>query len=255
MEDNKTTILEGFTLPSKGLIYNKNINPNIKLRSMTVRDEMKRQSPSDRPYNKMASMIEDCIIGEKLPISVYDMSIGDYEYLLHKLRIVSYGPNYKMMVICPNCNKVINDEINLDELKIRDFDEKDFNDSLNIHLDGCNKDITLNFQTPRILDEIDIKAKELKKKTPNSNIDFTLISTLLYAIDTVDGIALSYTEKYTFVENLQVRDMNKIINRINLVNRKVGLDTDNIVIKCKECNYEVNTFFRYNTEFFRPTND
>ena len=42
MSEEKYTIAERDTLPSHGLLYEKDINPEIKLRSMTVRDEMKR---------------------------------------------------------------------------------------------------------------------------------------------------------------------------------------------------------------------
>ena len=42
MSDEKYTIAERYTLPSHGLVYNRDVNPEIKLRSMTVRDEMRR---------------------------------------------------------------------------------------------------------------------------------------------------------------------------------------------------------------------
>ena len=70
-------ISENFILPSKGKIYTENINPDVTLRSMTTADEMKRLSPSEFPYKKMSTIIDDCII-EDLPLSAYDMCIGDY---------------------------------------------------------------------------------------------------------------------------------------------------------------------------------
>ena len=88
------TIMEGYELPSKGKIYAENVNPHIELRSMTARDEMKRLSPSSTPLKTLADIIEDCFI-EKPAIHVYDMCLGDYEYLLHRLRIVTYGDSYK----------------------------------------------------------------------------------------------------------------------------------------------------------------
>ena len=38
----ETTNYEIFTLPSKGLVYEKPINPTVSLRSMTVMEEMKK---------------------------------------------------------------------------------------------------------------------------------------------------------------------------------------------------------------------
>jgi hypothetical protein len=84
------TIMEGYELPSKGKIYSDSVNPHVELRSMTARDEMKRLSPSSTPLKTLADIIEGCCI-EKPKVHVYDMALGDYEFLLHKLRIVTYG--------------------------------------------------------------------------------------------------------------------------------------------------------------------
>ena len=46
------TIAESYTLPSKGLVYEKPVNPKVTLRSMTVEEEMKRLAPSELPDRK-----------------------------------------------------------------------------------------------------------------------------------------------------------------------------------------------------------
>ena len=51
------TIGEGVELPSKGLIYGKQVNPHIELRSMTARDEMKRLSPSTTQFKTLSDII------------------------------------------------------------------------------------------------------------------------------------------------------------------------------------------------------
>ena len=96
------TIGEGMELPSKGLIYNKPQAAHVELRSMNGRDEMKRLSPSTSQFKSLADIIEGCMI-EKPTVHVYDMALGDYEFLLHKLRIVTYGDAYSMALRCPFC--------------------------------------------------------------------------------------------------------------------------------------------------------
>ena len=59
--EQKYTISETFTLPSQGKIYTPQINPEIELRSMNTRDEMKRLSPSEHTYKPLCDMIEGCI--------------------------------------------------------------------------------------------------------------------------------------------------------------------------------------------------
>ena len=78
MENNNCTIAEYFTIPSKGLIYNQQVAPDIKMRSMTTIEEMKRLSPSEYAYRNLSDVIDDCIIGD-VGISSYDMCIGDYQ--------------------------------------------------------------------------------------------------------------------------------------------------------------------------------
>ena len=80
----KATIVENYTLPSKGLIYKTPINPEITIRSMTLAEEMRRLQISEDLYRPMSEVIDDCI-ESKLPMSSYDMCLGDYHFLLHKL--------------------------------------------------------------------------------------------------------------------------------------------------------------------------
>jgi wobble nucleotide-excising tRNase len=45
------------------------------------------------------------------------MALGDYEFLLHKLRIVTYGPEYKMALTCPYCGKEFETTADLEQLE------------------------------------------------------------------------------------------------------------------------------------------
>ena len=110
------TIEEEYTLPSKGLMYAKPFDPTVKLRSMTVADEMRRLSQTKTPFKQMADLIESCLL-TKLPIPVYDLNMCDYTFLLHKLRITTYGSNYTLRAYCPHCDSVVSSENNLAELR------------------------------------------------------------------------------------------------------------------------------------------
>ena len=119
MERNTNyTIMETYTLPSEGLIYDVVVNPEVELRSMSARDEMKRLNPTSTPFKTLADIIEGCML-EKPAIHVYDMAIGDYEYLLHKLRIVTYGKEYKLELVCPNCGETVEVEADLESLELK----------------------------------------------------------------------------------------------------------------------------------------
>ena len=246
-----STIQETFTLPSKRQIYEKPINPEITLRSMNTMDELKRLSHSDLPYKNMCDMIDDCIVGKK-EISTYDMCLGDYQFLLHKLRIVTYGTDYKIVVTCPNCRQVQEKDFNLEELQILEWDES-VRELFNLHLPKSDKDIVLKFQTPRMLDNIVKKKKELLAKNKEM-LDPTFVLTVMNCIDLVDGDKLNFVELERFVQNLPMADTNLILQRADTINQKVGIDTI-VGNHCDQCGYDYLSTFRITTEFFRPTVD
>ena len=244
-----TTVFEGFVLPSKGMIYDEPIEPHVQLRSMTTMDEMKRLSPTDTPYKVMADIIEDCMI-EKPKIHVYDLCLGDYQFLLHKLRTVTYGNQYKMIVSCPSCGQTVESIADLDSLDVIEFDESSY-DLMRISLPSSNKLIDLKYQTPRDLDTIAFRKKEMQKKT-KLNVDYGLLYSTISMIKKVDGSTLNSIALEEFVKQLPMKDVNAIIQASDKLNRKVGVD-NSVIVKCGSCGYEIVTSFRITSEFFGPT--
>ena len=246
------TIMEGYELPSKGKIYSETINPHIELRSMTARDEMKRLSPSSTPLKTLADIIEGCCI-EKPGIHVYDMSLGDYEFLLHKLRIVTYGEAYNVALRCPECGELIEATADLGQLSIKEFDEEKIKELQTFRLPRSGKTITLNFLSPRIIEESEVKVKEMKRRYKNVTIDFETLVKLQMNIDFVDGEKKTETELENIITNLPAMDLQKLLNNIDKLNQQIGLDNI-LYLTCPKCGEEVTTFFRFGPEFFRPTN-
>lgn len=248
----KYTIGEGMELPSKGLIYDNKVNAYVELRSMTARDEMKRLSPSPAKFKILADIIEDCMI-EKPAVHVYDMALGDYEYLLHRLRIITYGDEYKVAIRCLHCNEITETVAHLEELNIIPFDYAKFEELTTLRLPRKNDTITLKFQTPRMLDEIEAEIKELKRKFKSAEVSFDLLVLLKHVIDTVNGVKLTSAQLETYVNNLPALDMTKIVNTVDEINALIGVKND-LTVLCSNCGGEVPTFFRFGSEFFRPTN-
>ena len=246
------TIMEGYTLPSKGKIYEVTVDPHVELRSMTARDEMKRLSPSSTPLKTLADIIEGCCI-EKPAVHVYDMSLGDYEFLLHKLRIVTYGEDYKVSLRCPDCGEVIETIAKLGQLEVKEFDEEVVNSLQTFSLPKSGRSITLNFLSPRMVEEMEVKVKDMKRRYKNATIDFETLVRLLVNIDLVDGEKKSEIELENIITNLPALDLQKILNNIDKLNKQIGLDNI-LYLTCPKCNEEITTFFRFGPEFFRPTN-
>lgn len=251
--DKNYTIAEEYTLPSLGKIYSENVNPVVKLRSMTTEHEMKRLAPSDRAYQNICEVIDDCIVND-IGISAYDLCLADYQFLLHKLRIVTYGSDYKTTIQCPYCGSVQTNTIDLNDLKVTTFNESDFTKYLEFTLPKTEKKIKLRMQTPRMTDEIKIQSKELNKKSNNSAGDTAFLFTLQKMIDTVDGVKLDPVQKEDFVRNLPMMDTNYIVKHSEKLVESFGIDTVT-PNTCLACGLDYNSSFRITSEFFGPSID
>lgn len=245
------TIYEPVKLPSNGKIYAQQINPENKVRSMTTNDEMKRLSPSENQYEGLCNLLDDCLI-DKLPMSTYDMHIGDYEYLLHRVRIATYGPDYKLISRCPICGYENDGAINLDELGVIEYDEE-LEKYREFDLPQSKHHVKLNMQTPRMLDRIASQTKEAKRKSKGKS-EPAFLYTLKALIDEVDGKHLDMLKLEDFINKLPMKDTNYILQASQKYNEGIGVDSD-IFVTCDLCGQEYPSTFRFTSEFFGPTID
>ena len=247
------TIANEYTLPSQGKVYEREINPNFKLRSMTTADEMKRLNHSDKPNKNIADIIDDCLV-ENPGISAYDLCLPDFQYMLHKLRIVTYGPSYKLSSSCPWCGAVNTHSVNLDDLNVKEFNEDVFRKYSEFELPYTHKTIKLRMQTPRILDNISTKVKDVRKKNPDFQGDPAFLFTLEALIDTVDDTVLDRYRGMDYIRKLPMMDTNYIIKAGEKLNESFGLDKGLEHI-CSVCGLDYTGNFRTTSEFFGPSID
>ena len=247
------SIAEEYTLPSQGKVYVQKINPVIKLRSMTTEEEMKRLSPNERQYKNMCEIIDDCMI-ENPGISSYDMCLADYQFLLHKLRIVTYGSDYKVVSTCPFCGSTNHSVFDLDSLLVTSCDLDELQKYMELELPKTKKKIRLTLQTPRLLDEVVVKNNEVRKKSKGKAPDSTLVYTLQSLISTVDGQYLDAIKLEEFVRNLPMMDTNYIMKYAQKLVESFGME-NSIESTCSMCGLDYRSSFRFTSEFFGPSID
>lgn len=248
------TIAETYELPSKGKIYKQNVSPMVTIRSMTTTEEMRRLSHTDYPYKALCDTIDACIT-EPIGISSYDMCLGDYQFLLHKLRVVTYGSNYPSSSICPICGKVNKTTLNLDDIKVKMYTEpvEGEPDPTVIVLPKTGRNIVLKYQTPRDLDEIAKEERDFKANNPDSEINISYLLTLKHLVAMIDGSPVLGAKLDIFLRNLPMADTNFLLKKATELNERIGLD--NIILnKCSnpKCGVQYSTTFRITGEFFGP---
>ena len=254
MLDNEVTVVEYFELPSKGLIYNNGIElGKFKMRSMTTVEEMKRLSHSEDAYRLISEIIDDCIL-DKLGVSAYDMHIGDYQYLLHRLRVVTYGSEYKVTTQCPYCGHVDTYSIDLDSLDIIPYNEEEFKKYSKFMLPVCKQEVELRFQTPRMLDKVESRKREVLKRNPNFEGNPSILFTVCSLIKSLDGKPQDPIKLEQKVRSMAMADVNKILQYGMKLNSKIGIQP-NIANICTNCGVDYNTPFRLTSEFFGPSFD
>lgn len=247
------TINGTFTLPSQGKIYTGLIEPEVRLRSMTTNDEMKRLSPTDAPYKTLCDIIDSCMIND-IGISSYDMCLGDYQFLLYKLREVTYGKNYSLSNICPYCGCKNTATLDLEILPLKEFSEEDIQKYQIVKLPVSGKTVKLRFETPRMLDRIQAQVKEFQKKIQDKSASAEILFTLTNIISTIDDREPNSVMLEQWVRDLPMQDTNYLLTYASKLNGLIGLDT-NLEIECETCGLTYDTFLQTNNEFFRPALD
>lgn len=219
---------------------------------MTTEEEMRRLSQRDTQYKKLCDILDACII-ETMPMSTYDMCLGDYQALIYGLRTVTYGSKCLNPTICPKCGQLNKHEVDLFDLKalpFKGFKEEDFE----VELPKTKKKIKLKLQTPRMLDDVEKDIENYKAKNPDSDLDLSFLYTLKHSVEYVDGVHYDPIKLEAFLRKLPMADTNAIIQRAIKLNDKVGINTD-VTEKCDKCGHLYDASFRINAEFFGPTID
>jgi len=242
-------ISETYKLPSLGKIYNVDVPEDVEIRSMNIDEEIMRLG-NNGTWKSLCNLLDGCIV-TRLPISTYDMCTADFTFLWHRLRVVTYGGAYPIDCVCPYCNTPNQFNIDLMKLPVVYYDA-DCEKYRNFELPISKKRVTINIQTPHMLDAIETRVRQQREKTGNSS---NLLVSLLLAIDTVDGKKLeNQSEKELFLRNLDMKDINKIIVACDKINNAFGLGVK-IEAECENCKQTFTTMFQQGKEFFRPEND
>ena len=112
----------------------------------------------------------------------------------------------------------------------------------------------MRLQTPRSLDDIALKRKDLLAKNPLMDSDPTILYTLKSLVYKIDGETPEQVRLDNMIRQLPMRDSNKILNAAKKLNDTIGYNM-RLHLSCKECGLDYNSTFRITSEFFGPSED
>lgn len=238
---------ESHKLPSLGQLND--IGPEVTIRNMTTAEEKLLLGSTS---NALDQVMNDCIV-EPNKLNVNSLISSDKHFILIKLRVLSYGPDYYVKYKCRGCGKVHEYKVNLDELEVTHL-EDNFSDPYDdFELPMSKQEVALRLPRMVDLNSAEDKARKFHKKFPNAKGDMAYIYRLMANIHSIDGNEeLTNSELQKFVEELHTRDSAYIKNRMSKI--EVGLDT-RIFEECPSCNEDVEFDLPINSEFFNSRFD
>ena len=237
------------TLPTNGHLYEEDGIPDtLILRAMTTQEE-KMLYGSTSGNERIKSMIKACVV-EPNNFDINGLISEDFFYLLVKLRILTYGPEYNIETTCPNTNKLV---INLDEDLIVNTLPSDFTEPIKIELPMSGD--TIGCRLLRLRDNTMIE-KLARKMTKSSNVsadEVAFMYRLAKSIVELNGNKIEFPEAQQYVQKMHARDSAFINSQLDKI--KVGYDRDIEIEACAQCMEPYETELPMSGEFFRPTFD
>jgi hypothetical protein len=114
---SRVAIQETYTIPGHA-IYGDDSYKNFTLRAMTTVEEKMRLAGTG--FEVIPQLIGACTVSPE-DVDVSELKLFDIQFLMYKLRIITYGPDYHLHLTCPHCGKEFDVKINLDELVAKKF--------------------------------------------------------------------------------------------------------------------------------------
>ena len=248
MNFNHVAIQETFDLPSGGRGYPNGQPKSVTLRAMTTMEEKQRLAGNG--FGSLINLIQSCVVDEN--VKVEDLSMFDVLFLMYKLRIVTYGSDYKLYVVCPSCGEEVELVVNLDNLETIYADDDYTPNFIIDELPISHDKVEARLITAKDILEIEREGRKIKQKFPKYEGDPEYIARYVHKIVSINGETPVYAEVQNWVETLNARDLRQFDIEYAKIDGKYGIQTEINEI-CPKCGEEISRGMPVTSEFFRPT--
>lgn len=231
-------------LPSNGYF---GAPKSVRIRRMTTAEEKILYTAVDSSY--ITDICRACCTSWNLDIN--KLAPADIICMIFAIRNITFGNFYTQEVVCPDCNKKSNIQIDITDMPINLLDEKKIEEMSVVELPDSKDVVIINILTEGEIKKIDKKVKLLAKKSNSIEAAIDFEEKFKALIRTVNGEVLEDIELTKFINEMSARDYNAIRKTSqNLVN-SFGLDRE-VQYKCKNCMMDEEVTAVIVPEFFRP---
>lgn len=240
---------ETYQIPGYALYDPNTVDKNFTLRAMTTKEEKLRVSSIG--MKTISKIIKNCLVSHP-DLDVTQLKLFDLQYLMYKLRIVTYGNEYKVNLVCPYCNRVTDMTIDLDKLKVVEVPEE-FEEPFEIGPLPMSKDtLQCRLLTAKDVDDIFEESKKKLEKFPEMEEDPSFIIEQQHKILSVNGEQMVPQMLQDYIEGLHARDFQYFNSKYEQMSEGFGIDKK-VTCKCQHCNKEFERELPMTEEFFRPS--
>lgn len=209
----------------------------------------KRLFGSSGQTDLIDTILDECIVSPKFNIDI--LLPADKHFLLTKLRIHSYGPEYHVTGQNPETGKSEEFKISLDDVAVIKLDGE-FKDPVPVKLPVSGDEVEIKVLRTGDYKKVRARVKRLSKEMNIPVGEQEYITRLAAAIVTVNGENLQGNQKEAYVQELMARDISEIKRYLNKY--KFGM-SDYITVTSPINGVEYEAPILMTGEFFRPRYD
>ena len=256
-------LFEQHKLPSNGML--EGVPREVTIQNMTTAEEKMLIGSSEELYD---TLITKCVT-EPENFDFDSLILADQQFLLIRIRSMSYGSEYPYSYRCPNCGQIHEYMLDLDSFETTYLEDGFTEPYARIPL-PVSKDI-VGLRLPRVSDinSIETKTRRHMKKNPQAQGDIGYIFNLMANISEIEldgdktgpklcnvpirGDMTKYMSEHQlqdYVENLHVRDAAMIKNTVAKQNNAVGMDRT-VYEVCPNCQSDIEFTWNITSDFFR----
>lgn len=254
MSKTESNFTQEVTLPSQGLLNPEIPEGKLVQRCMLVADQKFLSGSNQTAGSAIHQLIKRTTTSPE-GFDVAKLTLPDTLYLLFKLRVLSYGNNYKFRTRCPECGKKIDIVADLSELPVTLLDE-DYASKLVAELPNTGDTVYTRILTNEDSEEIDREIKRRKKRNPQDDSEY-----VLRIARSIEKIELATPNQDGKKELTGSVDIERYIGALtDLDAAMITAARDSIVYGinpiiehvCPECGDYIDVSLHFGADFFRP---
>lgn len=254
MSYNESNFTQEIILPSQGLLNPEIPEGKLVQRCMMVSDQKYLAGSNQSASSAINQLIQRTITSPD-SFDVSKLTLPDTLYLLFKLRVLSYGKDYKFRTKCPECGKKIEVYLDLSELPVEILDD-DYQEKMTVVLPNRGDKVYTRILYNEDMEEISKELKRRKRRNPDDDSEYSLrISQSIQKIElksaNQDGKKelTSQSEIERYVNSLTHLDASAIIAARDSVSYGISPTIEYI---CPECREYIDISVQFSDGFFRP---